>query len=366
MPRPGQSRSVEHDELTERIAMGLILRTFPPELVDLAVSSCGRAERRSRLLPARTTVYFILVMCLFPHQGYARVAELLNEGLTRARLVHGPRPVPTTAAISRARIRLGAEPLAALFKEAVRASPTPPMSVNHYRNWKVMTAGLTTVALPDSPDNRTHYGLPAAYPALGDPPCADSDNGVLPRIHVVALAEHDTRTIRHAVLERPPTRTAGTLARELCAPLKSGDLLLAGEGFLDPATFAVTRANGADLLWRIHRTSVSHDIAHLRDGSRLCTLHDHPRKVRVIEPAPPSQGESMMPTLLATTVLDHEAAPAAELASLSQHRWCLRGSLATLGPGTPQVLRSRWPDGVEQEIWGHLLVHHAIHRLLYV
>jgi hypothetical protein len=353
--------------MTERIAMGLLLRTFPPELVDLAISSCGRVERRSRLLPARTTVYFILVMCLFPHQGYARVAELLNEGLTRARLVHGPRPVPTTAAISRARIRLGPEPLAALFKEAVRASRTPPMSVNHYRNWKVMTADRTTVALPDSPDNRDHYGLPASRPpALGEPPSTRLDNAALPRIHVMALAEQDTRTIAHAVLERPPSRTAGTLARELCGPLRSGDLLLADEGFLDPAAFAVTRANGADLLWRIHRTSVSHDIAHLRDGSRLCTLHDHPRKVRVIESAPPHQGEVLSPTLLATTVLDHESAPAAELAALSQHRWCLRSSLPTLGPGTPQVLRSRWPDGVEQEIWGHLLVHHAIHQLLYI
>ncbi|MFJ7272206.1 IS4 family transposase, partial [Streptomyces sp. NPDC099050] len=30
-----------------------------------------------------------------------------------------------------------------------------------------------------------------------------------------------------------------------------------------------------------------------------------------------------------------------------------------------QVLRSRSPDGVEQEVWGHLLVHHAIRQLMH-
>ncbi|WP_443057808.1 hypothetical protein [Streptomyces sp. NBC_00724] len=33
--------------------------------------------------------------------------------------------------------------------------------------------------------------------------------------------------------------------------------------------------------------------------------------------------------------------------------------------GPAQVLRSRSPDGVEQEVWGHLLVHHAIRRLMH-
>jgi hypothetical protein len=33
------------------------------------------------------------------------------------------------------------------------------------------------------------------------------------------------------------------------------------------------------------------------------------------------------------------------------------------GPGV--VLRSRDPDGVRQEVWAHLLVHHAIRRLMH-
>ncbi|MEV7004435.1 hypothetical protein AB0N62_43535 [Streptomyces sp. NPDC093982] len=226
-----------------------------------------------------------------------------------------------------------------------------------------MTADGTSVQVPDSHDNRAHYGLPATQPAVDAPP---HSRALLPRIHVMALAEHKAHTIRHVALERPPTYPAGTLARELCRSLKEGHLLLADEGFLDPAAQAVARANGTDLLWRIHPTSISHDIAHLPDGSRLCVLHENPRKVRVIQPSPPAHEDGWNPTLLTTTVLDHQAAPAADLTALSQPHWRLRSSLATIGPGTPQVLRSRWPEGVEQEIWGHLLVQHAIHTLLYV
>jgi hypothetical protein len=88
---------------------------FPPELVDEVVVGCGRLEQRSRLLPARVVVYFVLAMCLFSGQGYEEVARLLTQGLERVRQWEKPWRVPTTAAIGRARRRLGPEPLKVLF-----------------------------------------------------------------------------------------------------------------------------------------------------------------------------------------------------------------------------------------------------------
>jgi hypothetical protein len=70
---------------------------------------------------------------------------------------------------------------------------------------------------------------------------------------------------------------------------------------------------------------------------------------------------------LVTSILDPEAAPAAELAVLYHQRWELEGALAELkthqrGPRT--VLRSKTPEGVEQEVYAHLLVHYAIRALM--
>lgn len=42
-------------------------------------------QQRSRLLPARVVVYFVLVMCLFSREGYEEVTRLLTDGLAWAR-----------------------------------------------------------------------------------------------------------------------------------------------------------------------------------------------------------------------------------------------------------------------------------------
>ena len=60
--------------------------------------------------------------------------------------------------------------------------------------------------------------------------------------------------------------------------------------------------------------------------------------------------------------------PAAELAALYHERWELEGALDELKThqrGPRAVLRSKTPEGVEQEIYAHLLVHYAIRALMH-
>ena len=63
-----------------------------------------------------------------------------------------------------------------------------------------------------------------------------------------------------------------------------------------------------------------------------------------------------------------EQAPAAELAGLYAQRWEFESALdeiKTHQRGARVVLRSKYPDGVEQEVWGFLLVHWAIRDLMH-
>jgi Insertion element 4 transposase N-terminal len=46
MPRAGQTKPPVMHRLSDRIAIGVLARTFPPELVDRVIAKCGRAERR--------------------------------------------------------------------------------------------------------------------------------------------------------------------------------------------------------------------------------------------------------------------------------------------------------------------------------
>ncbi|WP_028808859.1 transposase, partial [Streptomyces canus] len=93
--------------------------------------------------------------------------------------------------------------------------------------------------------------------------------------------------------------------------------------------------------------------------------------VRVIEYTLDDPGRPVQsaPYRLITTILDHKAAPATELAALYNQRWEIETALDELKThqrGPAEVLRSRSPDGVEQEVRAHLLVHHAIRQLMHI
>jgi hypothetical protein len=68
-----------------------------------------------------------------------------------------------------------------------------------------------------------------------------------------------------------------------------------------------------------------------------------------------------------TSILDPARAAAAELAALYHQRWEFETTLDELKThqrGPKVVLRSRSPELVAQEVWGMLLVHHAIRVLM--
>ncbi|MGH3305794.1 MAG: transposase [Streptosporangiaceae bacterium] len=70
---------------------------------------------------------------------------------------------------------------------------------------------------------------------------------------------------------------------------------------------------------------------------------------------------------LITTLLDPGQAPARELADLYHARWEIEtalGAFKTGMKGAGIVLRSRAPDGAEQEIWALLCAYHAIRDLI--
>lgn len=368
MPRPGQVKPETDERLSDRIAVGLLTRSFPPEVVDRVVAECGRSGQRNRLLPPRVVVYFVLAMCLFSGQGYEEVARLLTHGPAWAKRWSGTWQVPTTAAISRARARLGPEPLKALFAEVARPLATESTRGAFYRWWRVMAIDGTVFDVPDSEENAAYFGRPKTH---------RTERCAFPQVRVVALAECGTHAITAAALG-PRTVSEPALAREVFGALGEGDLLLADRGFTGLELWRAAKAGKAELLWRIRAHQVLPVREELPDGSYLSEIvaaKDHrkradPQVVRVIEytlddPGPTGQEA---PYRLITTILDHKAAPAAELAALYQQRWEFENALDELKThqrGPAEVLRSRSPGGVEQEVWGHLLVHHAIRTLMH-
>jgi hypothetical protein len=191
MPRAGQRRPPVGERLSDRIAIGVLTRTYPPALVDQVIAEAGAQERRHRLLPARVVVYYVLAMCLFSQVGYEEVALLLVEGLAWARRWHGSWQVPTTGAITRARARLGAEALRGLFAAAVQPLATLATAGAWYRSWRLVSLDGATLDVADTPQNATTFGRPRTH---------RGEQTAFPQVRVMALAECGTHAIIDAEL----------------------------------------------------------------------------------------------------------------------------------------------------------------------
>jgi transposase IS4-like protein/DDE family transposase len=363
MPRAGQTKPPVAPRLADRIAIGVLTTTFPPELVDRVIAKTGRGEQRQRLLPARVVVYYTLAMCLFAQAGYEEVMRLLVEGLAWARRWRGSWQVPDKSSIARARARLGPAPLRELFAEVARPLATSATKGAWYRDWRLVALDGTTLDVADTPANVAAFGRPGG----------GRGQGAFPQVRVVGLVECGTHAVVDAVmggLHLGETSLAPSLARSL----GPGMLLLVDQGLASLELWHTFQATGAELVWRCRQDVKLPVLEVFDDGSWRSELGSgHPRSrrvaVRVVDYRlndPGRTGEQDGYRLI-TTIGDPAQAPAAELAALYPQRWELETALDELkthqrGPGV--VLRSKHPDGVCQEVWAHLLVHYAIRTLM--
>ncbi|MFI1184139.1 IS4 family transposase [Streptomyces sp. NPDC020799] len=365
MPRPGQVKSFSGGCLSDRIALGVLTRVFPPELVDEVVAECGRLEQRSRLLPARVVVYFVLAMCLFSGQGYEEVARLLTQGLEHARRWDRPWRVPTTGAIGRARLRLGPEPLKALFARVCRPVAGQDTAGAWYRQWRLVAVDGTVFDIPDTDANAAFFGRPGSG--------RGQQRSAYPQVRVAALVECGTHAV-FAAATGPLSVHEQHLIPGLLDRLEPGMLVLADRGITGFELWRAAADTGADLLWRVRKNIVLPVLEHCEDGSYLSEIvatgdrfrRSDPAPVRVIEYTLAGNDDTVY--RLITSLRDPGRAPAAELAALYHQRWEIENTLdeiKTHQGGHHLVLRSRHPDGVEQEVYGFLLVHHALRDVMH-
>jgi Insertion element 4 transposase N-terminal/Transposase DDE domain len=371
MPRAGQVKPPSDERLSDRIAIGVLTATFPPGLVDRVVDATGRRERRQRLLPARVVVYFTLAMCVFSQVGYEEVARLLTHGLAWARRWRGAWQVPTTGSLTRARARLGPEPLAALFGQTARPLATPATPGAWYRGWRLVVVDGTTLDVADTPANQAAFGRPATH---------RGEQTAFPQVRVVGVAECGTHALLDATMG-PLAQGETTLAAGLLGAggaLGAGMLLLADRLFAGAELWRQAAATGAQLRWRTRSNAVLPVLEAFADGSYLSQITAAtdrrggvaPTVVRVVEyrlddpGRPKAKGQVYR---LLTTILDPRKAPAAELAALDHQRWEVEGlldELKTQQRGAKVVLRSKTPAMVAQEVWAMLLVHRAVRTLM--
>ncbi|MDQ1022714.1 hypothetical protein QF035_009217 [Streptomyces umbrinus] len=341
--------------------LGLLTWVYPPGLVDRVVAACGRSERRKRLLPARLVVYFVLGLALFSPAPYLEVMRHLVAGLRGLGLL-GDWHVPAKSSLFRARQRLGSEPLRVLFATTAKPMATEATPGAFWRGLRVLAVDGTCWDVADSEANQAAFGRPGNGRGTG--------RSAFVQVRMAALVEVGSHAVLDAELAGCRTgevTLVGRLPRS-CGP---GQLVLADREFLGVPLWQAFTATGADLLWRVPANRVLPIDRPLRDGSWISRIHAgtdashrNPVTVRVLAYQLKDTAQDYR---LITTLLDARRYPARQLAALYRERWEIESVFAEIKThqrGAKVVLSSKTPDGVLQQIWAHLLVHHALRELM--
>ncbi|MGA9829891.1 MAG: IS4 family transposase, partial [Trebonia sp.] len=256
-----QTGMVGGGRLTDWISLGVLTSWVPADAVDDAVEATGRkAQRRGGKLPPRVTAYLVMAMALFADEDYEEVAARLagtladwggwQESWDRA---------PTSGGITQARQRLGAEPMAELFRQVARPVADLDTGGAFLGPWRLMSIDGMEWDVPDTAANRAAFGR---HEAGGE--------AAYPKARVVTVSECASHApVLAAVGAAGGGKGSGeqSLARGLYPALEEDWLLIADRNFFNWDAWRAAAGTGAALLWRVKSDLRLPVLELLPDGS---------------------------------------------------------------------------------------------------
>jgi Insertion element 4 transposase N-terminal/Transposase DDE domain len=337
-----------------------LAQLVPERRLSAILTRTGRASERLRSLPAESVIWLVIAMTLFAADSIPKVWRRLHP--TR------DDPEPTDAAFTQARQRLGVAPLRQLFLETARPMATHQTVGAFYRGWRLMGLDGTVLDLPDTPTNARTFGRPTTGRA----------EGAFPQVRLLALCELGTHAICGLAI-KPLCHGEPSMVGSLLDQLGPGMLLIWDRGFFSYELVRSVCQQGAHLLARVKSNTILKPLRRLSDGSYLAKIYPnagdrrHDRRgllVRVIEythddPQRPGAGERHR---LITDLLNPSDLPAHEAPLVYHERWeeeLAFDEIKTHLSGRAVPIRSKTPAGVVQEIYGMILAHYVVRRVMH-
>lgn len=346
-----------------------------PEAVAAALTAAGHVDKQRATLSGAVTTVLVLGLCLFCGQGSA--------GVMIARLwpllsVFNPVVVlcaPVCAVVlSQARARLPVAVLRELFTHTAAGE-------------RVTAAGSLVFGLLVTATDGTVFDLAATEAIRAR--FATPAGGRFPQARVVTVLECGTRRVLAARVDSCQV-SEQVLWDRLVACLQPGTINLADRNFFSMHRWHIAAATGAHLAWRVkngHQSLPAKVLHTLPDGSHRVRLRESDamlarRRKTSGDPKAARLDDSIARLVeftvtltdragtmttsrfrVLTTLLDHDAYPADQIAALYAERWqaeLVYKSIKSTLRGGDRRLRGQSPDLAEQEIWALLTVYNTL------
>jgi hypothetical protein len=329
-----------------------------PVFVEEALKAAGVATLRRRRLPAEQVLWLVIGMAMMRDRPITDVAARLDLVLPDAR-----DSLIAPSALSSARARLGAKPLAWLFARTGAEWGCKSAEAHRWRGLQLFAIDGTTLRVQDTAENREYFGLVSTHSQL---------QSAYPVVQLVALMAVRSHLLVAASFG--PNRISElTLAEELHDSLPPYSLTIMDRNFISPRSLWPIQSGKHQRHWlvRLRKNVKWTELKRYSDDDllveRKTTSRTHEQmpelpatmQMRAIRYKPPG-GE---PGWLMTSLLDPVLFPAEEIAALYHERWEIElgyDEIKTEMLEHAEPLRSKTVEGVQQEIWGLLLAYNLI------
>lgn len=349
-------RVVAEQELAEG-TFDRIQANIEPDWIEEALEATGTATLRRRRLPAEQVIWLVLGMALYRNRPIVEIVAKLDLALPGRR---GPTPAPS--AVAQARGRLGEEPIRWLFERCSEKWAHESARRFAWRGLALYGVDGTTARVPDSPENREHFGG-----QLG--PHGDSAYPVARIVTLMTLRTHLLAAARFG----PYARSETIYARSFWPQVPDESLVIADCNFFDAKVLIPLSSHGVSRHWLVpakanFRWRV---VRQLGPGDDLVEMNVS-TNAQAANPTLPNRWEmrairyerrGFRPRVLLTSLTDSNRYPAAEVASLYHERWEMElgyDEVKTEMLERQEAIRSRKPAGVGQELWGVALAYNLV------
>ena len=320
----------------------------------------------------------IVTLCLFlsqvidpDHSCRASVARLIAW-----RVFQGLPPCgQETGTYCDARNRLPTAVVRRLVHETARRGEIEAAESWLWNGRRVYLVDGTTVSMPDTPENQAAFPQPRAQkPGLG-----------FPIARLAILISLWTGLVRDLAMGPYKGKATGETAlfRKMLEALKAGDVVVGDRCFGSYFLLAELSRRGVDGAFRMHqrrkcdfrRGRILGRGDHVVEWTKPArpdwmseaeyAIYPDVMKIRELRYKISVPGYRTSDLTVTTTLLDAEAYPAAELATLYGGRWHIETDLRSIKCDMHMdVLRCKTPEMVEKEVWIHLLGYNLIRRTM--
>lgn len=306
-------------------------------------------------------IWLIVGLGLFGGKSYRQIFRLCSQASDI---------VPIRATLTNARKRLAPKLLEQLANTLVKLLANRPSQhpFAYYNGLRLMGIDGTLLDTPDTPSNRQTFGRSSNQ----------ISHGAFPKVRVLCLCELGTRVLWRTIIGTFH-QSEQKLVLPLLEHLDHRMLLLADRHFgIAPIVYRLLGRH-VPFLIRVKKSQLFPVEKRLDDGSFISTIYQHKndrrrqrpgKKVRVIryrhsDSNRPGCGELHV---LITSLMDAQKSPARELVELYHVRWeeeiAFSEWKVVMCQGKP--LRSQSPQMIRQEIWGMLIGHFILRKLIFL